>query len=305
MKMRFGLVAEVLAAAGVTYLAASALAAHRLARPKRRFTYGVGPWMYGMDTRDVVFPASLDGVRISAWYLPNPTARRALVLVHGKDVCRGMELYGRFIELAQALHRRGFAILMPDLRGHGMSGAGTYSFGLRERRDITGAVNWLRAQGFDPAAVGLLGVSLGSSAVLGAAADGIGVGAVVSDSGFARIEPVIRANWRRESHLPNLMLPGVRQAVRWLFGYDLASSAPVDEVWKIRAPLLVMHGGQDEMIPVEHARLLAASAPDAELFIVPEAIHAGLYGIDPQAYTQRVGDFFDRCLGLKNRSVSI
>ncbi len=290
---------------GISYGVISALLARRFGRPKRRFMYGVGPWLYGLETRDVVFPASVDGTRISAWFVPNRGARRAVVLVHGKDVSRGMELAGRFLELAQALHQRGFAVLMPDLRGHGLSGAGSYSFGLRERRDVTGAVAWLQAQGFTRGAIGLLGVSLGSAAVLGAAADGAGVGAVVSDSGFARIEPIIRANWKNETRLPDFLMPGMLLMARMIYGYDLAASAPMDEVWRIDAPLLLLHGGQDTLIPPEHAQMLRAAAPNAELVIIPEAPHAGLYGVDPAAYIGRVADFFDRHLGLMTKPAPI
>lgn len=306
MKLRLvNAIGKTMLLAGISYAAISALAAHRLIRPKRRVAYGVGPWLYGLETRDVFFPASIDGTRISAWYLPNPGARRAVVLVHGKDISRGMELFGRFLELAQSLHRRGFAVLLPDLRGHGMSGAGIFSFGLYERRDVLGAVDWLQTQGFIPASIGLLGISLGSSAALGAAADGAGVGAVISDSGFARIEPLIHTQWKNETHLPQFLLPGVILMTRLLYGYDLAASSPVDEVWRIHAPLLLMHGGQDAMIPPEHAKLLLAAAPNAELVEIPQAVHAGLYGFDPQGYTERVAAFFDRHLGLKERPISI
>ena len=279
------------------YIGIAAAAAYRLARPKRRFAYGVSPSLYGLEAKDVLFPARGDDVSISGWYIPCPGSQRVVILVHGKDVSRAMEFSGRFLELAQALHRRGFSILMMDLRGHGMSGRGKFSFGLHERRDVLGAVDWLEQHGYAPGRIGVLGVSLGSSACLGAAAEDAAIGAVVSDSGFATIEPVIRAQWRAESGLPNLFLPGVMQMARLLHGYDFRASRPEEEVGRIRGALLIIHGDMDSMIPLEHARRLQAAAPGAELWVVPGAIHAGIFGADPQAYASRVGDFFEQHLG--------
>lgn len=283
--------------AGLAYAAGSALAAARLARPRRRFAYGISPSLYGLEAQDVEFPARGGAPRISAWYIPHPGSRRAVVMAHGKDVSRAMEFAGRALEIAQALHRQGFSLLMIDLRGHGMSGPGVYSFGRQERDDVNGAVDWLQGQGYAPGCVGVLGVSLGSSACLGAAAENETIGAVVSDSGFAAILPLIQANWGSESGLPDWMLPGVLRAARLLYGVDLAASRPADEVGRIRGALLLIHGDQDRLVPPAHAAQLHAAAPGSQLWMVPGAIHAGCYGIGPGEYLRRVGAFFDEHLG--------
>lgn len=43
---------------------------------------------------------------------------------------------------------------------------------------------------------------------------------------------------------------------------------------RVRAPTMVLHGGEDVMSPSQNARILAAGIPDAELQIVPGAGHA-------------------------------
>ena len=161
---------------------------------------------------------------------------------------------------------------------------------------MLGAVDWLRGQGYPAGRIGGLGVSLGSSACLGAAADEPAIGATVSDSGFAMIEPVIRANWRAESHLPDFVLPGVTAVGRLMYGYDLQSSRSVEDAARISGGLLIIHGEQDSLVPPEHARLLSAAAPLAEVWMVAGAVHAGCYGVDPAAYTARVVSFFERWL---------
>lgn len=289
-------IAVILSTISLIYAGISLIAAHILTRPKRRFAYGVTPAVFGLESRDVRFPARGGDAQISGWFIPRPGSRRAVVLVHGMGVSRTNELFGRFLELAKGLHERGFAVLMIDLRGHGLSGPGRFSFGLNERRDVIGAVDWLEGQGFRPGSIGLLGVSMGAACCLGAAADCADIGAVVSDCSFADILPVVRARFSKESGLPGIFIPGVMRAGRALFGHDLSASRPVAEAGAIRGRLLIIHGEADTYIPPEHALRLTAAAPQSELWLVPEAVHAGSFGINPPAYLERVGTFFEKNL---------
>jgi 3-oxoadipate enol-lactonase len=52
----------------------------------------------------------------------------------------------------------------------------------------------------------------------------------------------------------------------------------------IMAPTLVMHGGADELTPVENARRLAELIPDATLAVLPEAGHGYLLEQPEEAY---------------------
>lgn len=291
-RSRLGGLLPVLAAP-LIYAGVSIAAAASLTRPKRRIAFGVSPAVYDLESRDVQFPARGGDAKISGWYIPCGDSQRVVVLVHGMGISRGLEMYGRFLELAQALHRRDFAVLMIDLRGHGFSGPGRFSFGLNERRDVIGAADWLKTQGFQPGSIGILGVSMGAAACLGAAADDPDIGAIVSDCGFADVLPVMRAEFARESGLPGFFLPGVIRAARLLFGYDISQSRPIDEAGRIHGALLLIQGMEDKMVLPENALRLKEAAPNAELWMVPGAIHAGSFGADPREYARRVGDFFD------------
>ena len=63
-------------------------------------------------------------------------------------------------------------------------------------------------------------------------------------------------------------------------------------------PLLLMHGTADELVPVEHSRLLFERAGEPrELWLVEGAAHSSLLDHDPQAYQARVLQFLARWLG--------
>lgn len=277
------------------YLGVSAYAASIVTLPQRDAEQTT-PAAQGLAFEDVRFGAAGDGVEVAGWYIPRDGASHAVVLVHGKDSSRSSEFGGRFVELAAALHARGFAVLMIDMRGHGRSGDARFTFGLTERRDIIGAEDWLEAQGFRPGSVGVLGVSMGAAAAIGAAVDDQEIGALVADCSFADVFPLMQQHWTEASGLPDFFLPSTLFVGRFMVGEDLTRARPVEEVDDIVQPVLLIHGAEDSFTPVEHGRQLAAAAPGAEYWEVPGAGHAASYKADPQAYVERVAGFFEASL---------
>ncbi|MBK9710801.1 MAG: alpha/beta fold hydrolase [Kouleothrix sp.] len=278
------------------YLIISGLAANVLTVPRRQVGSQT-PAALSLTYSDVRFPAREDGVEISGWYIPRDGSRNAVVLVHGWNSSRTNEFQGHFVDFAAALHDRGLAVMLIDLRGHGQSADAHFSFGIRERYDVEGAVDWLKGQGFKPGSIGVLGVSMGGAAGIGAAADDPDIGALVEDCSFAEIYPLIQREWGNTTPLPQIFLPSTVLMGRLLFGYAIWDARPVDEIGKIPPrPLLIIHGSADAFTPVEHGRQLHAAAPSAEYWEVPGADHAHSYAANPQAYVDRVAGFFERSL---------
>ena len=269
-----------------------------MTRPARRFDSRNNPGRFGLTYRDVRFRARGGDVRLSGWLIAAAGSDRALVLVHGMDSSRSDELDGHFPELAAALVRRGFNVLMVDLRGHGQSDAARFSFGPDEGRDVQGAADFLETQGFHAGRIGVLGVSLGAAAGIYATAGDPDIAALVEDSSYAALDPVLQRSWRGASHLPECFLPGTELIGRWIEHRDVRSVVPADQIARIAPrPVLIVHGAIDGVIPVQDAYDLQAADPSAAIWIVPQAVHAGGYEVKPEAYVLRVSDFFNRALG--------
>jgi len=217
----------------VIYLGVGAVVATNLSTPKRDFSPDKLVSMQSLTYQDVRFPSRGSDAQIAGWFMPNSNSNRAVILVHGKDVSRAAEFAGKFIDLGTALERGGFNVLMIDLRGHGQSSDAQFSFGLNERRDVEGAVDWLKGQGFKSGSIGVLGVSLGAASSIGATADDTDIGALVEDSGFASFCPILQAQWGNASGLPDIFLPSSLFMNRVMYGYDLCASRPVDEIGRI------------------------------------------------------------------------
>lgn len=252
------------------------------------------PAEFGLAYEDVRFPARNDGLQIAGWYIPNETSENAVILVHGRHENRASAMEGTFPQFAAMLHDAGFNVLMIDVRGHGQSDPARYDFGLKAKNDVLGAVDWLMARGFQPGHIGAMGISLGGGAVNFAAAEEPAIGAVVGDSTFSDINPIIEAQWQNESGLPNFFLPGVFLMHRIIFGFNLHDAVPIDAVRSMEPrPYLAVHCKVDDTVLIEQAEQMAAAIPGAETWYVDSGCeHAQINTVMPEAYEANIIPFF-------------
>jgi fermentation-respiration switch protein FrsA (DUF1100 family) len=290
LKWTIGVILSLL----VVYFVVGIVSATTVTLPERIFSEDILP---DRTYEDVRFPSRGEEVEIAGWYIYREGNTKALILVHGKDSSRTREFDGTMVTLAGDLVDAGFDVLMIDMRGHGQSGDGRYSFGINERLDVLGAVDWLKTKGFKPGSIGALGVSMGGAAAIGATADDTDIGAIIVDSTFADIYPLILQEWTNESGLPNFFIPSMRLMNQWLYGYDVAEARPVDEISQI-APrgLMIIHCTTDTLVPFSQAEELIAAAPFAHTWIVDGCDHAKLILSDFQPYCDQVIGFFDEHL---------
>jgi dipeptidyl aminopeptidase/acylaminoacyl peptidase len=277
------------------YLAAGAVVAHMLTRAKRKSPYAEPAWD-GYKNDRVNFASRGGRLQLAGWYLPATRSTRVVVLVHGKDSCRGDEFKASSHVLVQALRARGLGVFLLDLRGHGESAAARVTYGVRERDDVLGAVDWLMDRGYLPGAIGLLGASMGGACAVAAARCELAVGAVVVDSTFADFNDMMQRKFRKLSGLPNLFLP-VSLLFAWLYtGLNFAQYRPADDMQQLAGrPLLVIHTDGDPFVPCDHARQLAQAGGGHHWFTSGDH-HLDSFRRFPEQYQLRVGNFFEQHL---------
>lgn len=234
-----------------------------------------------------------DGVRLAGWLLIPPAPRGLILVQHGYGTCRADPL-----QLIALVFRGGYAVLSVDFRGHGES-AGACTFGRDEPRDVRAMIEWATG---DPRLralpIGYFGISMGAAIGILTAAEEPRIRAIVSDSSYARVWPMVGRYQRLSYGLPEIpfgWVTGVCLTVA--LGTSLFALDPVRAARRLNCPLLIIHGGEDQSIPVRHAReLYAASAGSRDLWIVPGASHVASIEYAPAAYAERVLAFFNRYL---------
>lgn len=237
-----------------------------------------------------------DGNKDRGWYVPptdGPGAGAVIVFVHGLGGNRA-----NLLDNAAILHRSGFGALLIDLRAHGESEGELASFGLNEVNDVRGALGWLKQRG--DYRLGILGQSMGASTTLMSAAALPELSAVVEECGFTSMVDNIATGVQELAHLPPF--PFAPLIVFWgerLGHLDMDAVRPIDAAAKIAPrPLLIVHGSEDRLVPIENARRMYEAAGEPKEIVVLEGVgHRNFVEPGGARYAEAITDFFTRTLG--------
>ncbi len=229
------------------------------------------------------------GKTLSAWWVPAAEASApCLVLAHGWG--RNVE---RMLPWIEILHPEGFDLLTFDARHHGSSDDDGYATMVKFSEDIRAAVDWA-ARERGAREVGVLGLSVGGSAAVHAAAHNPRIAAVATVGAFADPSDPRATIGRRWW----LLAPGLPLAFRLVerrIGFRFRDVAPVRVIGRARARFLLIHGTDDVVVPVSNARKLAeAGGVAVQTWIIPGRGHS-----DPQReaeMAERLSAFFREAL---------
>lgn len=225
----------------------------------------------GLGYEDVELE-SAPGERVHAWFVPCPRPRALVVFCHGNA-----GNISHRIGTLELLHGLGLSTLILDYPGYGRSPGepGEAACG----RAVGAALAWARARA-DGLPVVLWGRSMGG-AVAATVAARVAVDALVVEAAF--------------TSLPDL----AQELYPWLparrlcrFRFDTRHSLAA-----IRAPKLLVHSRDDEVVPYPHAeRLLEAAAPPKRLVPIG-GDHNGGYFTSGSAYRAAVDAFLTAVAG--------
>ena len=217
---------------------------------------------------------SAGGTDLQAWFIPTRDRAPAVVVLHGWGANASLML-----PMAPHLHRAGFHSLFLDARNHGRSEHDDFVSMPRFAEDLDVAVDWLHGHE-DVTTVGVIGHSVGAGAALLAGSRRVDIGAIVSVSAFAHPGEIM-AGAAPMNRFPGPVRSGIFRTMERTIGYSFDEIAPRTTVGKVTAPLLLVHGDADRVVPVSDLHELASLAADAEVLVVPGADHASLDAFGP------------------------
>jgi len=193
---------------------------------------------------DVTLTTS-DDVALGAWYLePAEPCTAAVLVAQGNGGNRA----GR-VELAQAIHERGFGVLLFDYRGYGGNQGSPSEQGLA--RDVRAARSYLLQEaGVAPDELIYLGESVGTGVVSELATE-YPPTALVLRSPMTSFADVARALYK---------VP-----IGWLLRDRYPVLANVEQ---LTGPIAVVYGSADTMVPAAQSRAVAQAARDAGAEVV-------------------------------------
>ena len=255
------------------------------------------PSNYDLVFEDVEFPSRRGDVMLSGWYLPGEDSSPHLIFVHGIGSVRSGD---NAVELAARMVEHGYNVLLFDLRGHGSSGGDKVSGGYFERWDVLGAFDYLVERGVDPGRtgqIGLIGFSMGAATSIMAAAEEPRIVAVVADSPYADATDLIAREAARKTPIPlwlmPIFIPTTKLMAKGIYGIDIGELAPERSVERLEYPILVIHGTEDQRIPLDHGeRVVKAAEAGSFLWRALGVDHVDAFLTYPDEYVDRVTEYF-------------
>jgi dipeptidyl aminopeptidase/acylaminoacyl peptidase len=225
-------------------------------------------------TRLVTYKAA-DGLEIPAYLtLPpgveTPKALPLIVLAHGGPAARDE---AGFDWWAQALASRGYAVLQANFRGSTGYGrsfmeAGYGEWGRKMQTDLSDGVRWLASEGIiDPERVCIVGASYGGYAAMAGMTLDAGVYRCgVAVSGVSDLRRMVNWEARQEGRNDS-------QTVRYwnrfmgaarLNDRALDALSPAYLAQASAGPLLLLHGRDDTVVPIDQSRIMAEALRRAD-----------------------------------------
>jgi dipeptidyl aminopeptidase/acylaminoacyl peptidase len=222
-----------------------------------------------------------DGLKIQGEvYFPAGRSRRypALVICHGIPAKVKGPDDGGYPLLAEHFSEAGFFVLIFNFRGAGVS-QGNFDL-LGWARDLHGGLGYLALRPeVDPERIFLMGFSGGAAVSIYATAQQKGVAGLVACASPAEFQDLFTGKGL-EDFLAYARDVGIIKDSNFPASIEewensFRAVRPLDWIGRIPPrPLLIIHGTEDDVVDVDHARNLYAGAGErAELFLIEGAGH--------------------------------
>lgn len=234
-------------------------------RPKSERTDPASLGLDHMTEHEIDTP---DGQKLVAWFAPAEAGKPTILYFHGNsgDLSQRRERIHRYT-------RKGYGLLMPSYRGYsGSTGKPSEAWLIC---DGLTAYDYLRNLGVESSSIVVYGESIGTGVATPVAVSR-DVAALMLEAPFTSVVDVAAKKYP--------MFP-----VRTFIEHRFESLKVIN---RLRAPLFVIHGAKDKVIPVELGKELFEAAPkDKEMVVIEDAGHQYLYRLGGWKH---ICDFLER-----------
>lgn len=265
-------------------------------------------------------------VRIHVTEMGASDAARTAVIVHGYD-----DHGGRYLDVGEALVKRGYRVLIPDMRGHGRS-TGQRGFVRRFSDYVEDLELVLAKSAANPSRTVIIGhsngglivsmlLTTGSKSVAAAALTSplMGISAKppawkkVAGRVLGRIAPFISLPTEIKDvdlthdtevlarHAVDPLLHRVVNA-RWYIEALAAMESVFASAQRVKVPLLVLQAGDDRLVDGAAVARWCRMVPNCDFDVIPGAFHEVMFETDGKKHVDRILNWFDVTLASAGKT---
>ncbi len=222
-------------------------------------------------------------------HLINQSSDKTIIIMHGHTYT----LYGSY-KYASLFLKKGYNVLMPDQRYHGLSEGENCTLGYREKDDLLKWIEYIKEVIPESKTLGLHGESMGAATVLlgGHHPD---VNFIIEDCSFSDLKTETTDILKKSVKLPKLMVYPTHLMSVLLYKAPLLKVNPIKNLKNIKAPILFIHGDNDNFIDITHFYSLTSLKKDIDsTYICQGADHAQSYQTNRKLYEETVSKFLSK-----------
>jgi len=212
--------------------------------------------------------------------LSNPTSQEEkpiIILCHGFSTSKEGRTY---VRLEEILNKHAVSTFRFDFFGHGESEGKFEEITTYEAvDDIQNAIKFLRESGYEK--IGLVGSSFGgmASIIEAGKTDDLYVLALKSPVSdymaliHSRVDEQDIKNWKEKGIIDVTGVDGETRKLYYSFYEEAEKVKAYDGAQKIKIPALIVHGDEDETVPIEQSRKTASLIENCRLETIEGADH--------------------------------
>lgn len=223
------------------------------------------------------------------------TVKATIIFLHGIGSQKES-----FVDFSKEVAKRGYNAVALDLRAHGESDGDHCTFGVRERKDISKLLDFLRDEENITGAIGIWGQSLGGAIGLQTMGCDKRVKFGVIESTFTDFKTITNDYFKMhlKFNIP-LFTNYLVDRVGKIVGFIPKDAAPKEYCKKITQPILLVHGNEDVRINIKYAHQNYKNLPleTQKYFLeIKGAHHLNVWEIGGDAYFKKVFKFIEKSI---------
>ena len=244
--------------------------------------------------KEDIFIKSFDNLKLHGLLIKKNKPKGIFIEIHGYRSETAHDIYPSCYHY----YNMGYSLLLIDQRTSGKSEGKYLTFGINESKDLISWIKYVNKE-FPNLPIVLAGVSMGASTLMLSASmlkESMNVKCLLADSGY--ISPIEEISYclKYYLHIPPLLLIDMINVWSILIAKaDLKSNNTVDSLNKVNIPLLLVHGEEDDFVPLANSKknYELYKGDEKELVTFPNAYHGMGYLVDPKRYIETIKRFLN------------